>query len=178
MSPSHRNAQWHFPGRAAKPAETPQGIAPRLTSRKHRARLTSQTKTVMFISGEHWQPRHVTKGRVCKTVPLPLNPSHFLDRKKKEVLSCMLWLFFLVTNSLQTLACYPPCCCLPEGHAGLAGNISSSPDPQDVSSQWPQRHPWCCPLSSAGFWGRCSGYNGTVFFRSTMCLDVGRRLGS
>ena len=131
----------------------------------------------MFISRECWQPKRVTKGRVCKTGPLPLSLSHFLDRKKEEMLFWLLCVFFLVTNSLQTLARSPWFCCLPEGCAGSVGNISSCPDAQ-VSALWPLCHPWGYPLWSAGCWGSCSGLRRYPAFRATVCLDIGHQLGS
>lgn len=151
MSPSHRNAPWHFAGRAAKPTlkrlrALLQGWLPENTG----PGSVVKQKNIVFISGEHWQPKHVTKGRVCKTALLPLNPSYFLDRKN-EVLFWLSRVFFLVTNSLQTLA--RSACCLPEGCAGSVRNISGSPGPQGVSSQWPLSPLWGCPLWSAGCWG-------------------------
>lgn len=177
MSPSHRNAHWHFAGRAANPAEMPQGIAPRLTSRKHRARLTSQTKNIMFISGECWQPKHVTNGRVCKIVPCPLNPSRFLDRKKKSVV--LLVVGFLSCDKFPADPGTFPIGLLPaRGPCWFSGNILSSSDSQGVGCQWPLCHPWGCPLWSAGCWGSCSSHGGTLLFKFTVCLGIGQWLGS
>lgn len=175
MSSSHRNVHWHFAGRAAKSDETPQDIAPRLTSRKHRASFTSQTKPIMFTSGELWQPNHVTKGRVCKTVLLPLNPSHFLDRKKKCCFGCCAFSFLWQIPCLPWHAPRSFAACQ---RAMLAQREISSPDPQDVTFPWPLCHPWDRPLWSAECWGSCTGFNSTSLFRSTVCFDTVRRLGS
>lgn len=45
------------------------------------------------------------------------------QKKKKEVLFCLLWVFFLVTNSLQTLARSLWVCCLPEVRAASVGTF-------------------------------------------------------
>lgn len=142
MSPSHRNAHCHFAGRAAKPSETPQGIAPRLISRKHRARLTSQTKKHHVYLWGTLAAKTCYEGESLQNSAIASKPIIFpgQKKKKKKVWFWLLWVFFLVTNSLQTLARSPWFCCLPEGRAGSVGNISSSPDAQGVSSQWPLCH--------------------------------------
>lgn len=167
MSPFHINARWHFAERTAKPPEMPHSISLGLTSRKHKARLTSQTKNIMFISGECWQPKHVTKGRVCKTVPLPLNPSYFLDRKNSVVLVVVAFLScdkFPADPGTLPVVLLPAwgLCCLSGKHFIL---------------YWPPRyllcHPWGCPLRSAGCWGSCSGNNRKPPFKIYSVLGYG-----
>lgn len=89
---------------------------------KTQGRLTSQTKNQHVYLWKCWQPKHAARKRVCKTAQLLLNPSCFLDRKKNNNVVLVVVCFFLVTNSVQTLACLPWLCCVPESSVGLVGN--------------------------------------------------------
>lgn len=171
MSPSYINAHWHFAGRTAKPPEMPHSIALGLTSRKHKARLTSQTKNIMFISGECWQPKHVTKGRVCKTVPLPLNPSYFLDRKK-SVVSVVAG--FLSCDKFPADPGTLPVVLLPAwGLCWLSGKHFVLPWPPrcQLSGCCVTRGAALCDLQRAG--GAAVITTGILLLRSTACLDIG-----
>lgn len=129
MSPSHINAHWHFVGRTAKPPEMPHSIALGLTSRKHKARLTSQTKNIMFISGM-LATKPCYKGESLQNSALSFKPIIFPGQKKK-VLFWLFQLFFLVTNSLQNLAHSPDLllrstACLDIGHGGSYFKVTSN----------------------------------------------------
>lgn len=170
MSPSQINAHWHFAGRSAKPPEMPHSTALGLTSRKHKARLASETKTIMFISGECWQPNHVTKGRVCKTVPFHLNPSYFLDRKKSVVLVVSAFLScgkFPVDPGTLPVVLLPAwgLCWLSEKYF-----IVFWPPRCQLSACCVTLGAALCELQGAG--GAAVVTAGTLLFRSTAPLDI------
>lgn len=135
-------------------------------------------KNIVFISGERWQPKHVTKGRVCKTVPLPLNPSHFLDRKKKRSVVLVV-AGFLSCDKFPADPGMLPTVLLPaRGLCWLSG--------KHFILSWPPR----CQLSVAPVspirpssvicWvlGELQWLRRTLLFRSTVCWDRGQWLGS